>query len=155
MKRISLTMTALAAVLFTFAASAGQTKIFGKYENVRQALLSESVDDVQATGKELADTARAEKQNVIAERATALATVSTLKGARDSFAMLSDELIRFRDSRSGTRPVVVYCSMEKKSWLQAKGAVTNPYVDASMRSCGVVRKDNAAPAFSTGPGNHH
>jgi len=94
----------------------------------------------------LRDTARAAKQNAIAERAAVLATVANLKFARGSFAMLSEEVIRFRDARAGNRPVVVYCSMEKKSWLQPKGAVTNPYVNDSMRSCGVVRKDKAAPA---------
>ena len=39
----------------------------------------------------------------------------------------------------GDKPVVAYCSMEKKSWLQPKGAITNPYVDAAMRACGEVK----------------
>ena len=137
---------AVTLVFFVVAASAAQTKLFEKYESVRQALIAGSVADVQRTSKELADVARSEKQSAIAERADALATAASLKGARDSFAMLSDELIRFRDARTGERPVVVYCSMEKKSWLQPKGKVSNPYVDASMRACGEVRKDHAAPA---------
>ena len=125
MKRIILTLTALAVFLVALAASAGETKLFMKYETVRQALLGGSVGDVQRAAKQLADTARAEKQNAIADRAFALAKAANLKGARDSFALLSQELIRFRDGRSGQRPVVVYCSMEKKSWLQPKGVVTN------------------------------
>lgn len=155
MKRITITLAALAVFLFAVAASAGQTKLFEKYEAVRQALLSGSLDDVQRTADDLGDAARAEKQNAIAERASALAAAANLKGARDSFAMLSEEVIRFRDARSGNRPVVVYCSMEKKSWLQPKGAITNPYMDESMRSCGEVRKDKAESAPPSHSHGHH
>ncbi len=152
MKRIPITVAALAVFLLAFTASASPTKLFEKYESVRQALLSGSVDDAQRAAKDLTGTARAEKQNAIAERANSLATITNLKGARASFAMLSEEVIRFRDGRSGARPVVVYCSMEKRSWLQSKGAITNPYLDASMRSCGEVRKDKAPP---TPPSHNH
>jgi len=146
MKRIPITLAALAIFLSAVAASAGQTRLFEKYEAVRQALLSGSLDKVQRTAIDFGAAARAEKQNVIAERASALAAAANLKGARDSFAVLSEEVIRFRDARSGNRPVVAYCSMAKKSWLQPKGALTNPYMDESMRSCGEIRKDKAAPA---------
>lgn len=146
MKRTVITIATLSVLFFTLAASAGQTNLFKKYESVRQALLSGSVEELHRTTQELADTAVAEKQNAIAERANALASVANLEAARDSFSMLSEELIRFRKGRSGSRPVVVYCSMEKKSWLQPKGAITNPYVDASMRSCGEVQRDRTAPA---------
>lgn len=156
MKRTLITVTALAVFLFAVAASAGQTNIFEKYEAVRQALLKGSLDDAQSTAKALSDTARAEKQNAIAKRASALSTATNLKGARDSFSMLSDEVIRFRDAQSGERPVVVYCSMHNASWLQPKGAVTNPYMDeGSMRSCGEIRKDKAAPSAPTEHSHHH
>lgn len=150
MQRITITLTALAVFLFAVAASAAQTKIFDKYETVRQALLKGALDDAQQSAKALAEAARAEKQNAIAERADALAAAGDLKGARDSFAMLSEEVIRFRDGRSGKRPEVAYCSMHKMSWLQPKGKITNPYADdPSMLSCGEFRKDrNAAPAPS-------
>ena len=157
MKNVKGTPVVLVVVMtliFAVAASAGQTKLFEKYEAVRQALLSGSLGDVQRTANDLGNAARAEKQNVIAERASALAAAANLKGARDSFAMLSEEIIPFRDARSGDRPVVAYCSMAKKSWLQPKGALTNPYMDASMRSCGEIRKDKAAPA-PTSHGHHH
>ena len=154
MKRIIITITALAVFLFALAASAGQPSLFDRYEAARQALLSGSLDDVHRTASELADTASALKQRKIAERATALSTAADLKGARDSFAMLSEEVIYYRDVRSGPRPVVVYCSMEKKSWLQPKGAITNPYVDASMRSCGEIQKDKAAPSAPSHDHHH-
>jgi len=148
MKRIIITTTlaALTVFLFALAASAGQPSLFDRYEAVRQALLKGSLDDVHRTAAELADTASASKQRTIADRASALTTAADLKGARDSFAMLSEEVIDYRDGRSGSRPVVVYCSMEKKSWLQPKGAITNPYMDESLRSCGEIRKDKPEPS---------
>ncbi len=109
MKRITIILAALTLPLFAIGASAAQTKVFAKYENVRQALLKGSFADVQSSARDLTDAARAEKQNRIADRASALANVANLKAARDSFAMLSDEVIRFRDGQSGERPVVVYC----------------------------------------------
>lgn len=39
MKRLTMTLAALAVFLFAAAASAAETKIFEKYESVRQALL--------------------------------------------------------------------------------------------------------------------
>jgi hypothetical protein len=130
----------LAILLFAVTASAAPTKLFDKYESVRQALLRASVSDVQRAAGDLSAAATAERQSAVAQRARELSAVTTLKTARDSFAALSEQMIRFRDSQTGERPVVVYCAMEKKSWLQPKGAVANPYVDGSMRSCGEVRK---------------
>ena len=136
MKRLVILVT----LLFAFTASAAQTKLFDKYESVRQALLKGSVSDVQRTAVDLSAAATAERQPAVAQRAGELSAVKTLKAARESFAALSEQMIRFRDTQTGERPVVVYCAMEKKSWLQPKGAVTNPYVDAAMRSCGEIRK---------------
>ncbi len=143
-------LAVITMLVFAVAASAGQTKVFEKYEAVRRALLSGSLGDVQRTADDLGDAARAEKLNAIAERASALAAAANLKGARDSFAMLSGEVIRFRDARSGKRPEVAYCSMHKASWLQPKGAITNPYAeDKAMLACGEFRKDHhSAPAPS-------
>lgn len=152
MKRITITLAALSLFLFAVAASAAQTKIFEKYETVRQALLRGSADEAQTAAKTLAEAARAEKQNGIAERSEALAASANLKGARDSFALLSEEVIRFRDSRSGHRPEVAYCSMHKASWLQPKGAITNPYAgDKAMLACGEFRKDH----HNTPAPSHH
>lgn len=155
MKRLTMTLAALAILLFTVAASAAQTKIFEQYETVRQALLRGSADEAQSAAKALAETARAEKQNAIAERSEALGAAANLKGARDSFAMLSEEVIRFRDARTGKWPEVVYCSMHKASWLQPKGAITNPYAeDKSMLACGEVRKDKPAASTPAHQGHH-
>jgi hypothetical protein len=134
--------TLVTAALFVSAvtAFAGQTGIYSSYENVRQALLKTSVADVQSTAKKLAAVARSEKQEAIARRADALATASDVAAARKQFASVSDEMIKFRAADRGERPSVAYCPMEKKSWLQPKGDITNPYVGDAMRSCGELKE---------------
>jgi hypothetical protein len=129
-----LLITVIAMPLF-----AGGTKIYSSYESTRQALLKASVAEVQTSAKELAAVARAEKQEAIAAKAAALAQAKDIAAARGAFAALSEAMIQFRAGGSGARPVVVYCSMEKKSWLQPKGEIGNPYVAPSMRQCGEVR----------------
>jgi len=116
------------------------TNLFGNYESARQALIKTSLPDVQSSAKRLAVVARTEKQQAIAAKADALATAKDIAAARTAFAALSDEMIKFRAGATGDRPAVVYCSMEKKSWLQPRGAITNPYVASSMRACGEVRE---------------
>ena len=49
-------------------------------------------------------------------------------------------MIKLRATVSGTRPSVYYCPMVKKSWLQPKGDVGNPY-DKSMQMCGVLKEE--------------
>ena len=122
-----------------FASLIAMTSLFDRYEAVRQSLLKASVADVQRSAKALADAAQAEKQSAIAGRAREVSSAATLKAARESFAALSGEMIRFRESQSGDKPAVAYCSMEKKSWLQPNGAIANPYVDAAMRACGEIK----------------
>ena len=62
-----------------------------------------------------------------------------MTAAKNAFAALSNRMIAFRAKSSSEGPIVVYCSMEKKSWLQPKGAVSHPYVAQSMRGCGEVK----------------
>ncbi len=130
----------LVVVLVAVAASAAQQPLFARYEAVRQGLLKESIPEVQSSAKTLARAARGAKQAAIAERAEALAKTANIKDARNAFAALSDEMIKFRNSQSGDRPAVAYCTMEKKSWLQPKGKISNPYLDPSKQSCGEFKE---------------
>jgi hypothetical protein len=114
--------------------------LFPSYESARQALLTGRVPQIQSAAATLAKDARAAKQNTVAVRAEALAKATTLPAAKTAFGALSDEMIRYRTAVKAKEPVVVYCSMEKKSWLQPKGTIVNPYVEASMRACGEVRE---------------
>jgi hypothetical protein len=138
MKRV----VSLFAILLISVAAAGapSEKLAGKYEAVRQALIKGSLADAQSGARQLAAAARDEKQPTIADRANAVAGASTIKAARQSFAALSDELIKARGSEPNNGSVIMYCSMYKASWVQPKGAITNPYSeDESMRACGEVK----------------
>jgi len=115
------------------------TNIYSSYESARQALIRTSLPEVQASARQLAAAARAEKQPAIAAKAGALASAKDIAAARSAFAALSDEVIKVRARTPGDRLAVAYCSMEKKSWLQPKGEIANPYVSASMRACGEFR----------------
>lgn len=81
------------------------------------------------------------KNTAVATQAKAVATSTDLAKAKASFAKLSDEMIKVQKaSAKGQRPAVYYCSMVKKSWLQEKGKVGNPY-DASMQMCGELKSE--------------
>ena len=140
----------LAALFVAAPLFANETKIYSSYETVRQALLKNSVADVQKSAKTLASAARSEKQERIAVQADALAEATDLASARRVFAALSDGVITYRAAACCERPSVAYCSMEKKSWLQPAGTpISNPYLDGSMRTCGQFVKDEGAHTVTT------
>jgi len=124
----------IAASLPLFAS----TTLFPSYESARQALMTQNVPKIQSAAAALAKDARAAKQAAVAAKADALAKATSFPAAKSAFGALSDEMVRYRTAMKAKEPIVVYCSMEKKSWLQPKGTVVNPYVDPSMRSCGTV-----------------
>jgi len=110
--------------------------LYPKYEAVRQALLRDDVASTKARAKELASVT----EGSIATTATKVANAGDLDAARRAFADLSDAMIAYRnEADEEPKPVVAYCSMAKHSWLQPKGAVTNPYYDALMRGCGEIK----------------
>jgi hypothetical protein len=40
------------------------------------------------------------------------------------------------------KPLIVYCSMAKHSWLQPAGEINNPYyADGAIRECGELRSE--------------
>lgn len=135
MKRFLLTLALVAAI-----PAMANPALFSKYEAVRQGLLKSSLKDVQANAAQLATEASKAKQPEVAKQATAVAKSADLDKARASFASLSDEMIKVRNSVKGARPSVYYCSMVKKSWLQTKGRVGNPY-EPGMQMCGELKSE--------------
>ena len=128
----------LAILLAAVSAFAAQSSLFDRYEAVRQALLKNDLAAVQSTARELAATA---KNGAVATHATQLAAAANIKDARNAFAVVSQDLVAYSKGVAGAKPAVVYCSMEKKSWLQpSPSPIANPYVDAGMRSCGEIVK---------------
>jgi len=129
-----------------------------EYEQVRQALIGNSTDGVREHALAIqfaasrlsrdfsaADAGVAEKDAAavrellpeIIERAGALAAADGLAAVRNQLAELTKPLVRYHALVQGPRPIVVYCPMEKKSWLQPDEAIGNPYAP-SMLHCGEV-----------------
>ena len=114
------------------------TTLFTKYEAVRQSLLKKDLAAAQKNAAALHTDAQKAKKPTIAEFAQAVEKSRDLAGARRAFGALSDEMIKVRNTTKGARPAVYYCSMVKKSWLQPKGQVGNPY-DSAMALCGELK----------------
>lgn len=150
---IALPLTATEAMATTFEA------LIGHYEPIRRALLNDTTEGVAAhapaivkianeAGKKFSPHAAGVKDadgdecidllGAVAKNAAALANAKDLATARAAFSELSGPMIRYREMAGGDRPVVVYCPMEKKKWLQAKGEIGNPYGGQKMARCGQV-----------------
>ena len=129
----------LLALALTFPVLANPT-LFTKYESVRQSLLKSDLAGAQKHAAALATDAKKEKIATVAELAQAVEKSRDMAGARRAFSMLSDEMIKVRNGAKGARPAVYYCPMVKKSWLQPKGQVGNPY-DSAMALCGELKAE--------------
>lgn len=114
--------------------------LFTSYETVRQSLLKNDLGATQKSAAALAADAKKAKHATIVELAQSVEKSPDLPGARRVFGALSDEMIKVRNGAKGARPAVYYCSMLKKSWLQPKGKVGNPY-DSSMAMCGELKSE--------------
>ena len=125
------------ALVFAVPALA-DTTLFGKYETVRQGLLKQKLVDVQSSAKDLAAEATKVKNADVTATAEAVAAAKDLKSARNAFAALSDQMIKVRNAAKGQRPMIGFCPMVNKSWLQAKGDIGNPY-DSAMAQCGMLK----------------
>ena len=129
----------LVVLALTFPVFAN-TGLFTKYEAIRQGLLKNSLADVQKNAAALAKDAQKAKLRSITEFAQSVAVAKNLDDARRSFGVLSDEMIKIRSTAGAGKPAVYYCSMVKKSWLQAKGKVGNPY-EPNMAMCGELKAE--------------
>lgn len=162
MNRIIITALAALIALPLIATEAPATTfeaLIGHYEPIRHALLNDTTEGVAAHASAIARIANeAEKKfsphaagvkdadgnecidllGAVAKNAAALAKATDLAAARAAFSGLSEPMIRYREMAGGDRPVVVYCSMKKKTWLQPKGEIGNPYGGQKMARCGQV-----------------
>ncbi len=130
--------TLLALALVLAVPVLAETPLFAKYETVRQGLLNQKLADVQSSAKELAAEATKVKNADVTATAEAVAAAKDLKSARNAFAALSDQMIKVRNATEGERPMIGFCPMVNKSWLQAKGEIGNPY-DPNMAMCGMLK----------------
>lgn len=155
-------LAAAIPLVFTAANAAAAEHAFaeisGHYEAIRQALIQDSdagvteharaieavalrlSTDFSAAAAGVADSDAQTVREVLPEVidcARNLAAAAGVAGARADFANLTKPLVRYHALVQGARPMVVYCPMERKSWLQPDGPVGNPYAPSMLR-CGEV-----------------
>lgn len=134
-------------------------QIMQHYEAIRLALLSDSLEGVSdhshkirgivehlsghwnreraGVSVEKADEAQA-LLPALSAAATELAKAEDLDTARTALYALSTPLVRYRAMVTGELPIVAYCPMVKRSWLQPQGEIGNPYYGKEMPGCGEV-----------------
>lgn len=127
------------------------------YEAIRLSLLSDSLDGVKGHARAISKQARrlgtafdaemagvkpAESKQIqslmpaLRKQADALARAKSLDDARAAFGAISESLVTYRNAATGPRPAIAFCPMAKKSWLQPKGEIGNPYGGKKMPRCG-------------------
>ena len=150
------------ALLFSASAAQAQSTlstVLTHYEAVRLSLFKDSMDGVADQGRKISDALESlatdwspERAGIDADQAALaqellpimgtaadnLAEAKTLDEARDAFYDLSKPLVRLRGAAVDPMPVVAYCSMSKRSWLQPKGKIGNPYHGSAMPHCGQI-----------------
>jgi len=128
------------------------------YEAIRLELIEDSTETVAEHADAIARTARTLDLNYsdpaagvktgsgdavrallpeIEKRATEVARSTDLETVRTEMAELTKPLVRWQALIEGPRPVVAYCPMVKKAWLQPDEAIGNPYAPYMLR-CGEV-----------------
>jgi len=156
--------TALLLLVLPLSVSAAQNtfaEIYEHYDAMLKDLIADKVPDTKTHGAAIQEAAAklheewsAEAAGVKAEAgdevqallpevekaAAALREATELDAAREAFYELSKPLVRYLEATEAGegRPVVAYCPMVRKSWLQEKGDITNPYYGTSMLACGSV-----------------
>jgi hypothetical protein len=145
MNRLGVILLTLALLLTAgpaFSAPArGFDAVLGHYETIRKVLIDDTVAGIPGHAAEIAKLAKGAPADLapqIAEAAKKLSAAKDLKTARDAFYELSRPMVRWREATGSQSHVVAYCSMTKRSWLQPKGEIGNPYYGKSMATCGEV-----------------
>jgi len=135
---VAVAIIVAAAMFFT---RGGEAKpLYPKYDAVRLALVNDDASSAAKRAKELADLAQTSDHDRIASGANAVSRAGDLEASRQAFAELTDAMVAYRkESKEVPKPVVVYCSMAKHSWLQPKGPIGNPYLGAGMITCGEIQ----------------
>jgi len=134
------------------------TTIAEHYHRIHEALVDDSLTDVSRNATAIARTAdevladpSAARAQVAAgdvttvrellpevvDRARLLADSADLEDARTAMAKLTQPLTRWQRLVRDPKPVVAYCPMHRRAWLQDDGPVANPY-DPTMLGCGSI-----------------
>ncbi len=129
------------------------------YEQIRASLADDSLDGVAKAARSIANRAgrlatafdaadagvsagdaAATKALLpkIKDAAKTLSTASDLEAARAAFGDLSASMVTYRDMIQGKKPVVAFCPMVEKKWLQTGEDIGNPFGGKKMARCGEI-----------------
>lgn len=155
---VALLLTGAVASAIGSAEITAFTTIVDHYEAIRLVLIEDSTEGVAEHADAIARTARALEFNYsdatagvnaggaasvkellpeIEKRAAEVARSNDLETVRTEMAELTKPLVRWHDLVDGPRPVVAYCPMVKKAWLQPDEPIGNPYAPNMLR-CGEI-----------------
>ncbi len=162
-RSLFLAVTLLATSLVpTLAEDAGFSQLAEPYARIWRTLSSDSADGLAEPARALASAAKSlttpaglaalgiasenheSAKRSLSELATAaesLAGAKDIAKARDAFYAISLPLVRVREWSKGERPSVAFCPHAKRSWLQPRGKLLNPYYGAEMLHCGAFVSD--------------
>lgn len=137
-----LLLTALLAsgltALTASAAAPSKTDLVASYAKISAALAADDLAAAKTAATDFAAKATAADKKALAEKATLVAKAPKIEGARDSFKGLSTAV---EPLAAGEKDfVVMNCPMAAADWVQAKGAVKNPYFGKSMLACGAPKQ---------------
>lgn len=148
----------LGAVVSASAADAAFSSIASDYDAIHEALVEDSLAGVNDHALAIARTADAALSDLdagraqvavddvtkvrellpeVVDRARTLAGATDLEDARTLMAQLTQPLSRWQRLVRDPKPVVAYCPMVRRAWLQDDGFVENPY-DPTMLRCGSI-----------------
>ncbi len=144
--RISLLIASAIALAMTGTAAFSAELLLENYYSIQRSLAADSTNGVSATAARIVDFSRdaipkepqAKSQLLALSNAAAKLQTADLTSARNAFGDLSDRVIAYLQVVGAKKnpPYQFYCSMVKKSWLQADKQVRNPYYGKSMLTCG-------------------
>ena len=77
---------------------------------------------------------------LIEKQSMKVASAPDLPSIRAELAELTKPLVRYHALVQGSRPVVAYCPMEKRAWLQPDEPIGNPYAPHMLRCGDVVQR---------------
>ncbi len=110
------------------------------YLTIQTALVNDDVAPVAAAARTLQKGASqlGAAGQALATAAAKTASARTLESARAAFGDLSDALIGYADATGQpvAGKIVAFCPMANQSWVQADGAIANPYYGKAMATCG-------------------
>ena len=111
------------------------------YLKIQQTLAADSMAGIgeQAAAIARAATALGPQAKDVAAGAKQLQGAGDIGAARDAFYALTTAMFKYADAtKTSLGPGVrrTYCPMEKKTWAQKDGQISNPYAGKRMLRCG-------------------